>query len=71
MENKNQIEVGKKYFYKMKEGRGRPYVGEVLSTGLFVRVKNLNTGEVMKVVPRRIGRPYEFKPYQTKGRQAA
>lgn len=67
----NAVEIGKQYFYKMKDGRGRPYVGEVLSKGLFVRMKNLQTGEVMKVVPRRVGGEYSFLPYSTKNTRAA
>lgn len=66
----NKIMVGNKYFYKMKDGRGRPYVGEVLSLGLFIRMKNINTGEIMKVIPRRVGNPYQFKSYNTKSRVA-
>ena len=69
--NQNTVVKGKQYFYKLKDGRGRPYVGEVVSTGLFVRIKNLQSGEVHSVVPRRVGGEYSFQPYNTKRRQAA
>jgi len=67
----NTVVKGKQYFYKLKDGRGRPYVGEVVSTGLFVRIKNLQSGEVHSVVPRRVGGEYSFRPYNTKARKAA
>lgn len=62
---KNVIEVGAEYHYRLKKGRGRPYVGEVVrKAGIFTEVKNKISGDVHRVPTGLIGNPYSFKPYK-------
>lgn len=64
------IVVGENRFYKTSKGRGRPFVGEVVKNlGIAIIMKNLRTGEEMRVQPKFIGKPYEFKPYETKAKK--
>lgn len=61
------IVVGNKYRYKVKNGRGRPAVGEVVSkAGPFFRVRNLRSGVTKNVSPKAFTAEYEFTPYRSR-----
>lgn len=65
------INVGEKYFFKLAKTRGRPFVGEVVKrAGMFTMFQTGN-GDIVRVKTALIGRPYEFKPYNTAKRRAA
>ena len=65
------FEVGQKHFFKTFKGRGRPYVGEVVkNAGIFTMMKDRN-GDIVRVASKFVGRPYEFKPYNTKAKNVA
>lgn len=64
------INVGEKYTFKTKNGRSRPYVGEVVRKAGVLTYMKKKDGEVVAVLTRRILNPYSFKPYNTKARMA-
>lgn len=63
---------GDKVVYRAVKGRGRPAVGEFVGNhGVFVKIKNLRSEQIVYVNPKMVVRDYVFKPYNTKRRQAA
>lgn len=63
------VEVGKKYRFRLNPGRGRPAVGTVVrKAGVFVVVKN--RGEEFRLHPNKLYAEHVFVPYNTKKRQA-
>lgn len=64
------VNVGEKFVFKKNVGRGRPFIGEVVKkAGMFTYMKVKN-GDVIPVQTKMILHAYEFKPYNTKKRQA-
>jgi hypothetical protein len=56
--------VGNDYHYKTTSGRGRPFVGKLVrKAGIFLELQNLRSGDVVRVSPGKVGKPYTFKPY--------
>jgi hypothetical protein len=68
--NVSEVTVGDQVRYRVTKGRGRPAVGEVLAkNGLFIKIKNLGSGEIQNVNRDRLTAPYEFKPYAMSDKQ--
>lgn len=61
-----ELEVGKKYTFKVDPGRGRPFVGEVFSISDDLVTLRNSRGEDITISKLKVIRPYEFKPYNTK-----
>jgi len=65
------ITVGEMRYFKTVKAKGRPFVGEVVKKmGMFTMMMNKN-GETVRIKTSLVGKPYFFKPYETKGRLAA
>ena len=64
------VTVGEKFTFKTTKSRGRPFVGEVVRKAGALTYMKLKDGSVLPVQTKMVLKPYSFKPYNTKKRQA-
>lgn len=64
------VAVGEKFTFKTTKSRGRPFVGEVVRKAGALTYMKLKDGTVLPVQTKMVLKPYSFKPYNTKKRQA-
>lgn len=65
------MNVGEKILFKVRDGRGRPAIGEIVKKqGMFIQVRT-KSNELKFVKASMVTNPYSFKPYMTKARRAA
>jgi hypothetical protein len=64
------VTVGEMFTFKTTKGRGRPFVGEVVRKAGALTYMKMKDGAVVAVQSKMILKPYNFKPYNTKKRQA-
>lgn len=65
-----EFEVDDLVRYRIVKGRGRPGVGRVVKKmGIFTEIENSRSKKIDKVHTSMITALYEFRPYNTVGRQ--
>ena len=65
------MNIGEKFTFKVSKGRGRPFVGEIIKKQGVFTVMKMKNGEEVRISTKNIIKPYEFKPYNTRKRDAA
>lgn len=63
-----ELNVGRKYSFKIRPGRGRPFIGEVMSISDDLVTLKYRGSEMVTISQKQVIRPYEFKPYNKKAK---